>query len=400
LASAGDAAAQNGYEETELEPYFAATTYVTYTIGAEQPFGWGLEGRVGAREDVVNECFDAPPSLLYGGGALRFEWFPGSRTKLLVVAHGGHMFASLLGLHGELGAGYRWGDDAGFEGLLGAEFDLSFVAMAMHFDPIHLEASPSVGLLVPPVTMPLTRSCAVPGRPLRASEGFAPLPQLATGSTGAGRLSDAPREVAQIWGERAQAEWASVPAFRELAAQLAIARAPASLIARCRKALRDELRHALLAAGHCARMGEGRVELSPNASITRPLLRGRCALVRLAVESWIDGCLNEGLAAACAAEEARTASVYGIAETQRVIARDEGQHAELAWDVLRWALDVGGDDVRRALHAVARTKPTEPSASRSGAHPEHGILSFERQETLGLGHRALALQRLDRVLAA
>jgi len=32
-----------------------------------------------------------------------------------------------------------------------------------------------------------------------------------------------------------------------------------------------------------------------------------------------------------------------------MIARDEVRHAELAWDVLAWCLEVGGPDVRKAV---------------------------------------------------
>jgi hypothetical protein len=334
----------------------------------------------------------------FGGGALRLEWYPSSHSRLLILAQGGYYFGTTTSTHGELGAGYRWGEDSGFDTVLGAELDLSIAALALHFDPTRLELAPAAGIVIPPVALALTRTCSIPGRPRRDADGIAPLPLLALNTRSRG---DAPPEAVQVWSTRARAEWASVPAFRELADQLRALNAPASLVTRCYGAYADEVRHALLSGGHCAELGEGRVVLDRNAVGTRALLSGRPALARLAVESWIDGCLGEGTAAACAEREAELAQQPAIRATQRTIARDEGQHAELGWDVLQWTLQEGGDSVRSALHATAFARASEPDAQASDvALDAYGIASRDEHEAIATQHRVRCLERLDRVLAA
>jgi hypothetical protein len=70
------------------------------------------------------------------------------------------------------------------------------------------------------------------------------------------------------------------------------------------------------------------------------------------VESWIDGCLGEGAAAERAVREARRARDARTRGIHTRIATDESRHAELAWDILRWAVDQGGSVVRDAVGSV------------------------------------------------
>lgn len=405
LASvAHDAQAQSTLDDTDVEAFGAAGLFVTYAFGAEQGLGFAVDARLGAHEVGVVNCEEEDAgNHPYGGGALRFEWYPTSHMRLLILGLGGSTFGTTLGAHGELGAGYRWGDDGGFDTVIGAELDYSVAAAALRFDPTRLELSPAVGLVVPPMSVWAdTGSCWIAGRPRRTDEGVAPLPALGFDAARARtRPSDAPPEAVRIWGVRARTEWASVPAFTELAEQLRAVGAPAPLITRCYAAFADEVRHAMLSGGHCAQLGDGRVMLERNAIGTRAPLDGRAGLVRLAVESWVDGCLGEGSAAACADEEARITEHPGIRATQAAIAHDEGEHAELAWDVLQWALTAGGDDVRGALHVAAQAAPSEPPAGPSDLGlTAYGIASRDAHAALADQHRARCLARLDRLLAA
>jgi len=184
---------------TEVESYAAAALYVTYAFGAKQGVGLGFEGRVGARELEIEQCdVDANEAFPYGGGALRLEWFPASHTRLLIVGQAGHTFATIMGAHGELGVGYRWGERAGFDTVLGAELDLSVTAFGLHFDVMRPELSGSAGFVIPPVWL-RPNSCWVAGRPQRAEHGYAPLPALALSGT---TRNNAPPEVARIWCPR------------------------------------------------------------------------------------------------------------------------------------------------------------------------------------------------------
>jgi hypothetical protein len=397
--AAGDASAQS-LPETDVEAYGAAMVYVTYAFGAEQGFGIGLEARAGARETEIFHCSESSVGdHPFGGGALRFEWYPSSHYRLLIVAQGGYYFGTTTSTHGELGAGYRWGDDGGFDTVLGAELDISIAALALHFDPTRLELAPAAGLVLPSVaTSASGGACYIPGRPRRSDDGIAPLPQLVLNARS---RRDAPPQAVTAWSTRARTEWASVPAFRELADQLRALGAPAALVTRCYGAYADELRHAMLAGGHCAQLGEGRVILDRNAFGTRAPLKGPAGLTRLAVESWVDGCLGEGTAAGCAEREAELAQLAGIRETQRTIARDEARHAELGWDILQWALAQGGDEVRRALHAAALARATDRASDAIDASLDaYGIASSEECEAIAAQHRQRCLERLDRTLAA
>jgi hypothetical protein len=383
------------------QPYLNFSLFGTYTFGATQPWGIGLDGRVGATDGPDDRNCNSRP-FYYGGGALRFEWFPVSHTRLMLVAQGGRGYA-ILGGHAEVGIGYRFGTDAGLQTLVGAEFDYALAALALRVEPLRGEFSPSFGALYPSVVFPGEISCSIAGRPLRAEDGVAPLPSITTADDCAQQQRDdhAPAEVIALWGKRAQTELASVPAFRELAEQLHVQGAPLEFVDRCYEAGRDELHHAMLAANHCAVFGSQHVQLESDGASCRAPVAGPEGMVRLAVESWVDGCLGEGVAAACAAEEARLASHDDVRHSQQLIARDEGQHAELAWDVLAWTLRVGGRDVRDALHAVADASPSEASVHASNNNFEtFGILSGERYYALLTAHRQRSLQRLHETLVS
>jgi hypothetical protein len=129
----------------------------------------------------------------------------------------------------------------------------------------------------------------------------------------------------------------------------------------------------------------------------RPQLEASAGLVRLAVESWVDGCLGEGVAAAAAREEAKLATDATLRAAQTTIATDEAQHAELAWDVLEWALATGQSQVKSALRATAQAAPTTSTGTTQG-FARHGILSSTRYQELASLHQAESLHRLQALL--
>jgi hypothetical protein len=61
---------------------------------------------------------------------------------------------------------------------------------------------------------------------------------------------------------------------------------------------------------------------------------------RLALESLVDGCIEEGAAARSAEEAARRTEDPAIREVLLRIAREEARHAELARCIVAWALSV------------------------------------------------------------
>jgi hypothetical protein len=146
----------------------------------------------------------------------------------------------------------------------------------------------------------------------------------------------APRAV--TWAKRAAEECASVPAFLQLALELLELDAPLELVQRALAAADEELGHTRAALLLARELGGGSVRLQPPPFRQRPPLPRPLALARVARESWVDGCLNEGMAAAIATAEAARSTHAAEASTSRRIAREEAGHAALASDVLRWAL--------------------------------------------------------------
>lgn len=143
-------------------------------------------------------------------------------------------------------------------------------------------------------------------------------------------------------------EGASITSFRRLARELAHHGAPAALIARARRAARDEARHFRMVAALAEAHGALRPRLPKvDASTVRPL-------EKVAHENAAEGCVFETFAAALAAWQAKAAAAADVRSTLSVIADDEAEHAQLAWDVDAWvktrldARDVKVlDDVRR-----------------------------------------------------
>jgi hypothetical protein len=171
--------------------------------------------------------------------------------------------------------------------------------------------------------------------------------------------------LAAEWEADAKTEHASIAAFARLSLDLMAVGAPPHLIEACLGAALDEVRHATraysLASAYAGRhRGPGAI---PEVA-TAP-----GGLARLATETIVDGCLGEGLAAACAREAADEATDPVVRAHLSAVARDEGQHAELAWAVLAFCLERGGAPVRlateRALEVCARGVLPVPESALS-----------------------------------
>ena len=83
------------------------------------------------------------------------------------------------------------------------------------------------------------------------------------------------------------------------------------------------------------------------------------------------------------------------------VARDEAQHAALAWDVLTWALASGGAAVARAVVASARALPRAVVLADSDESlAEHGRLPLAEVAALRREVVAAAQARLAGLLPA
>lgn len=181
-------------------------------------------------------------------------------------------------------------------------------------------------------------------------------------------------DVVSGWLEAARAEAASVPAFERLAIELRIAGAPESLARDAEASAADEVRHANAALAEAARRAGRPIAVPYPETRARFAQPSPEALRLLAVEAYVDGCIGEGAAAYRAAHSRANDAV--TARHLQTIAREEAEHAALAWRILEWAVAVGGDDVRDAVHEAAKAtrdqhsaRDTDSFATRHGLTP-------------------------------
>lgn len=263
-------------------------------------------------------------------------------------------------------------------------FDVLIGRLGLAFPDVgaRVEGQVGMGVRFPGVFGDSGSTCVI-GRPLRVDGQ----PQLAAYT--AGRSLPAARNLAPetsralgaSWLEAARAESASVPAFLALARDLRGIGAPPALGRRAVLAARDEVRHAHL----CEDLASRAAAVS-FATVRPPTPHARreehtALLTRLALESWHDGCLGEGTAAARARLGFRRCKDPRARHALGHIARDEQRHAELAWSVLEYAVSVGGRAVRDALGEALAL----PSLAPGEDAETQGANEVERAEWSALG---------------
>ncbi len=261
-----------------------------------------------------------------------------------------------------------------------------------------MEGQVGLGVRFPGVFGDFGSTCMI-GRPLRVDGQ----PQLAAYT--AGRSLPAARNLAPetsralgaSWLEAARAESASVPAFLALARDLRGIEAPPALGRRAVLAARDEVRHA-----HLCEDLASRASAVSFATVRPPTPHARreehtALLTRLALESWHDGCLGEGTAAARARFGFRRCKDPRARHALGHIARDEERHAELAWSVLEYAVSAGGRAVRDAVGEAL----VLPSLAPGEDAETRGADEVERVEWSALGRldHAAVQQAHDEVSA-
>jgi hypothetical protein len=142
-------------------------------------------------------------------------------------------------------------------------------------------------------------------------------------------------------------EAASVPAFEQLALELAAHGAPRALVQACLRARADEVRHARTTARLARRFG---------ARPVRPLVAPRSIrpLVDVALDNATEGCVRETFGAAVAHVQAQRSHNRRVRRAMRTIAVDETRHATLSWAIDAWAQSKLGPQQRRALSRARR----------------------------------------------
>jgi hypothetical protein len=181
-------------------------------------------------------------------------------------------------------------------------------------------------------------------------------------------------EVGTFFARAARMEAASVPAFAQLAAELAAHGGRAPLIRRARRAMGEEARHfrstARLAARFGARAPLPRVQAMP----VRPL-------EEVAAENAVEGCINETYAALIALHQAAASRDRRVRAAMTAIAADELRHADLSWAIDGWCraqlspaarrrVDQRRADAREALVASAAGDPASPALRHWAGLPD------------------------------
>jgi len=213
--------------------------------------------------------------------------------------------------------------------------------------------------------------------------------------------------VATRWRENGRNEHASVAAFAQLTLELVALGAPPDLIAASQEDGLDETRHAELCFA-LARAIDARAagpapfpaaRRSPTRAPTRSL-----ALAALAVDSLVDGALNEGVSARVIARLAKCAADPRVRDVLKELAADEGRHAAHGWDVVRWCVSEGGSIVQDALRGAVAALPHawrehSGAAGDDGAWGKYGLPGHELEATEYASARANLAARVEELLA-
>ncbi|HEX7169068.1 MAG TPA: hypothetical protein VF230_18970 [Acidimicrobiales bacterium] len=184
--------------------------------------------------------------------------------------------------------------------------------------------------------------CVVEGRPLRRRRRRRLL--LPVGDDGSGSGDD----------RQARTEWASVASFGELALRLIALGAPTHLVEACHRAALEEISHARTADELA---GRSRTRFGAIPGLLGRRIGGwarsrRKQLARIAVESYLDGWVNESAAADVLRRRAECSASDGERTALDAMASDEEGHARLAKDIVMWCYEQDPKTVGRALGRV------------------------------------------------
>jgi len=216
-----------------------------------------------------------------------------------------------------------------------------------------------------------------------------PLPDV-TNLTAASRAA-----LADVWRLEAVREHASVASFSRFILQLLSIGAPADLIERSHRALREEMDHAKIAFTLASTYAAAPVEPGPlDVSGGLEELTPRAIACSLTAE----GCIAETVAAALIATAAERATDPAVRQTLAQIAAEELEHAALAWRALAWVLSTADlaliDAVQSTFDDDAHHVGLGPSTHLEHDPTEmraHGYLSI-------LERKAIARSTLEQVI--
>lgn len=218
------------------------------------------------------------------------------------------------------------------------------------------------------------------GRPLTVADE-ARLPRV--------EASAPPPGPALRWARAAAHEQASIGSFARLSLQLLALGAPASLLEGATQAQLDEVAHAASAFALARTLGASGLRPGGLSLDGLSLDADPAALL---LETFVEGCINESLAAAEAAAALEAATHPAVVAHLRRVAADEARHAAFAFQLAGHLIAAHGlstAPLRAALIAAAQRLAALPAEA---GDPAHGLLD-------GAARRALAEEVLLHIVS-
>ena len=175
-----------------------------------------------------------------------------------------------------------------------------------------------------------------------------------------------------FWLKTAQMEHASVASFHQFALDLMRFGASPELLIRTNKAILDEVAHAKAAfaiteglLGQPVSPSEFHMNIQPTVNVSD-----------FATKVALEGAINETIAVVLASLQRAKCTDFAIQQFLSDVIREEAEHAELAWDTLRWLVTKGGQDVIDSLRRLLAIDYTpDVSAFPVVGIPSHGLPS-------------------------
>jgi hypothetical protein len=193
------------------------------------------------------------------------------------------------------------------------------------------------------------------------------------------------RRLAELWSQDALLEHASIASFARFSLQLLAVAAPPRLLEAAHRAALDEVEHAKL----CFRLASkyGGTPVAPGPLPLEGDVIGSTDLASIAAATATEGCIGETIGAVEARAALDAAEPEDVRSALERIAGDESNHAELAWEFVRWALDQGDEQVRSAVRGAFRAAIHRPPSSEPRADPDaEALASHGRLDARTLHH--------------
>ncbi|MEE2749813.1 MAG: MopE-related protein [Myxococcota bacterium] len=158
-------------------------------------------------------------------------------------------------------------------------------------------------------------------------------------------------QLAAAWQQAGLYEHASVASFARFALELMALQAPPELLLAATRAQADEVLHARACFSMASAFSN--VHLGPGNLDLKGVMNHEVTAEQVLVQTILEGCINETLAASEADWLSEQADFPPIRRIQKQIAEDESRHAALGWKTVRWILQQHPELVDSARDAFA-----------------------------------------------